>query len=297
MKNIGQHSNMKHDTVACIVGGNWSNSSNAGPFACNLNNNRTSSYFIVLYKCLNDIILNIQVKKRLIKMMYQTQIDFRGKLKKISDLKNNSTKKIKIVCPCCGAFYERYFRILANSGNFLCQKCSIKESIGTRPKVGFKINKLTLVEHTDRYTHSKYLCDCGNTKILENIRVQSSHVKSCGCLKKDAMLYAKSKQDFNGENHPNWQGGISEENNLLRTSKRYKNWRTKVFERDGYICQKCSQIGGDLNAHHINEFANNKEKIYEVSNGITFCSVCHRKFHSIYGQQNLTQKDLEEFIK
>jgi len=39
MKNLGQHSNMK----ACIVGGNWSNSSNAGVFAMNLNNNRTNS--------------------------------------------------------------------------------------------------------------------------------------------------------------------------------------------------------------------------------------------------------------
>lgn len=39
MNNKGQHSNMK----ACIVGGNWSNNSNAGVFAMNLNNNRTNS--------------------------------------------------------------------------------------------------------------------------------------------------------------------------------------------------------------------------------------------------------------
>jgi len=39
MKDLGQCSNMK----ACIVGGNWSNSSNAGVFAMNLNNNRTNS--------------------------------------------------------------------------------------------------------------------------------------------------------------------------------------------------------------------------------------------------------------
>jgi len=39
VKNIGQCSNMK----ACIVSGNWSNSSNAGLFMANLNNNRTNS--------------------------------------------------------------------------------------------------------------------------------------------------------------------------------------------------------------------------------------------------------------
>ena len=34
---------MKNDSMACLVGGNWSNSSNAGAFAMNLNNNRTNS--------------------------------------------------------------------------------------------------------------------------------------------------------------------------------------------------------------------------------------------------------------
>ncbi len=44
MNTIGQHSNMKNDEpMACLVGGNWSNSSNAGAFAMNLNNNRTNS--------------------------------------------------------------------------------------------------------------------------------------------------------------------------------------------------------------------------------------------------------------
>ena len=43
MKNIGHCSNMKNDSVACLCGGNWSNSSNAGAFAMNLNNNRTNS--------------------------------------------------------------------------------------------------------------------------------------------------------------------------------------------------------------------------------------------------------------
>lgn len=43
MKNIGQHNNMNLVSKACIVGGNWSNTSNAGPFCVNLNNNRTNS--------------------------------------------------------------------------------------------------------------------------------------------------------------------------------------------------------------------------------------------------------------
>jgi len=43
MKTLGQYSNMKNGKRACLCGGNWSNSSNAGVFAMNLNNNRTNS--------------------------------------------------------------------------------------------------------------------------------------------------------------------------------------------------------------------------------------------------------------
>ena len=32
----------------------------------------------------------------------------------------------------------------------------------------------------------------------------------------------------------------------LRTSKQYEIWRKSVFERDGYTCQKCHQLGGDF---------------------------------------------------
>ena len=42
MKNIGHDSNMKSE-MACQCGGNWSNTSNAGVFNRNLNNNRTNS--------------------------------------------------------------------------------------------------------------------------------------------------------------------------------------------------------------------------------------------------------------
>lgn len=39
----GQYSKMNNVNEACIVGGNWNNSSNAGPFCVNLNNIRTNS--------------------------------------------------------------------------------------------------------------------------------------------------------------------------------------------------------------------------------------------------------------
>jgi hypothetical protein len=73
--------------------------------------------------------------------------------------------------------------------------------------------------------------------------------------------------------------GKTKENNLLRKRADYFEWRTKVYTRDNYTCQKCGKISGKLNAHHIEKFSENKSKALEVSNGITLCENCHKKEH------------------
>jgi len=229
-------------------------------------------------------------------MLYNKYITYRNKKIEIKDLRENSTKKIEIVCPDCNKTHKKIFRILAKSGNFLCQSCTIKDRFGNRPEIGYSNNMLTLISHTKDFSYSLYRCECGNTKILSNMRVRSGHICSCGCLKVKAMKNAKKLQNHSKENHPNWKGGISEENNLIRTSKEYKKWRNLIFKRDGYKCVKCGQIGGSLNAHHIKEFANNRELIYNIDNGVTFCENCHRKFHKEYGKKNLSKKQVIKFI-
>jgi len=107
-------------------------------------------------------------------------------------------------------------------------------------------------------------------------------VKLSNEQKSKMKFFIKGKPSWNkglkgflfGENHWNWKGGISP-----RSTKtiEYKAWRQKVFERDNYTCQKCGDSkGGNLNAHHIKTFKNYPELRFEVNNGITLCSVCHR---------------------
>jgi hypothetical protein len=80
---------------------------------------------------------------------------------------------------------------------------------------------------------------------------------------------------WSGKEIPPWERKCDK-----RSSPEYTQWRTKVFERDNYTCQKCGQRGGNLNAHHIKSYAKHKKLRTVVDNGITLCEVCHKKQHS-----------------
>lgn len=59
-------------------------------------------------------------------------------------------------------------------------------------------------------------------------------------------------------------------------------WSTLVKLRDGK-CTQCSSVY-DLHAHHIKSFKDNEKVRYDVNNGITLCSQCHRKWHKENGK-------------
>jgi hypothetical protein len=79
-----------------------------------------------------------------------------------------------------------------------------------------------------------------------------------------------------GEKHPNWNGGTSTFRERIMASDKYKNWRTRVFERDGYTCQICLQEGSKLHAHHILPFSNFENFRLTLQNGVTLCVDCHK---------------------
>jgi hypothetical protein len=75
-------------------------------------------------------------------------------------------------------------------------------------------------------------------------------------------------------------------NRQERNNRKYSEWRTIVFERDNYTCQRCEQRGGELNAHHIKSFSKHKELRYDIDNGITLCKTCHKKEHTKEAEVN-----------
>jgi 5-methylcytosine-specific restriction endonuclease McrA len=77
----------------------------------------------------------------------------------------------------------------------------------------------------------------------------------------------------------------------LNKSPVYNGWRTSVFKRDNYTCQKCGDsTGGNLQAHHIKHVWTHPYLIFDINNGITLCEDCHGECHDIKGENYRSEK-------
>lgn len=58
----------------------------------------------------------------------------------------------------------------------------------------------------------------------------------------------------------------------------YKEFRSKVLKRDNFTCQMCKKKGKKvrLNVHHIIKWSSVASLRFDVDNGITLCSGCHK---------------------
>lgn len=113
---------------------------------------------------------------------------------------------------------------------------------------------------------------CGSRSHLERTPEQREKIKN-GFTQE---MRAKIAAGKTGEKNPNWKGGITPQNLLIRMTAEYRLWREAVFKRDDYTCQHCYSRGGTLNADHIKPFAYYPELRFAIDNGQTLCVDCHR---------------------
>jgi hypothetical protein len=158
--------------------------------------------------------------------------------------------------------------------------------------VGKRYGNLLVIENSGQRKRNRILwkckCNCGIEKLLLKSSLESGLVVSCGCHK---ASIAKNRA---GDKHWNWKGGITDAHVKDRNCQNYINWRKAVFSRDGFKCIEC-KVTGVLNAHHLDCFSKYPELRFVIENGVTLCKQCHCNFHKVYGKENNTKFQFEEF--
>lgn len=177
-------------------------------------------------------------------------------------------------------------------------------NIGRQLGINFMTVRKILQEHGAdiRKPHdSIIICDVCGLEFYKKpslVRRSDKHFCSRGCMGK------WQSQNKVGALHPCWRGGKTKLAKIIRELKRYDDWRSQVFKRDGYTCMQCGALGGTLEAHHIVRFADILTKFlhhnpdalgmynfgdpafyemvdqyrdfWDIDNGVTLCQSCHR---------------------
>lgn len=162
-----------------------------------------------------------------------------------------------------------------------------------RERVGEKYGMLTFINYTTQVgsNHSmwKCICQCGNVVVVDGRAVASGNTKSCGCL--------RSRRGV--ENHrynPNMTDEERLKNRYELSVGNSRIWSQTVFQRDNYTCKICGDNkGGNLNAHHLNGWNAFPEQRFDLDNGVTLCTDCHKEFHSQYGYGDNTREQFDEY--
>ena len=161
-----------------------------------------------------------------------------------------------IICPICGIKKEM---LISNKRKYCSKKCA-NIAMGVRMKgVSYVLGKRWKVENR------------------KSRKLSKDHKRKIGLTRK-------------GKKHWNWKGGTSRAYKDGYYSVEYKDWRNRVFERDDYTCQLCQKRSGSLQAHHIKSFSKYPELRFNIDNGITLCSNCHRATDNYGGNKKQFNK-------
>jgi hypothetical protein len=117
---------------------------------------------------------------------------------------------------------------------------------------------------------------CGKDAIMITCKTRPNRGKFCS---KECYTKWQESRENKGSKHPNWKPGIKREKlaHRSRKSKSWRVWRSKVYNRDNYICVLCGRTRCLVDPHHILPRRDFPKLKYIKSNGCTLCRECHQK--------------------
>ena len=200
-----------------------------------------------------------------------------------TDKRSYRNRSVVWKCKCdCGEYTEVNTNDLSSGHTKSCG-CLWSENLE-----GKRYGKLLVIERTDeksgREVLWKCLCDCGKCTKVTTACLSSESTKSCGCLRRRI-----------GIDHPRYNQNLSDEERSKRRGHFSTVWSSQILERSTYTCQSCNKHGGNLNAHHLNAWNAFPEQRFDLDNGVTLCTDCHKEFHSQYGYGDNTREQLNEY--
>jgi len=230
-------------------------------------------------------------------------------------------KKITIKCDWCDTEYDEFpNKIKKYNYHFCTKECYNNHQLGNpKSTTRFIIKNCFICNKEIKRTEAdfknrpskNYYCstECKNIKLKQGRGGFTPFTKICKYCKEKFTITARNKRTVkycseeckkNGfpkdEKHKNFKPELSRD---YRSKHRltYENttWRTEVFTRDNFTCQICFKRGDKLQAHHLENYSSCKEKRFDVNNGVTLCTKCHKAFHSKYGVVRNNKSQFEEF--
>jgi len=230
-------------------------------------------------------------------------------------------KKITIKCDYCNKNYDEFPNKLKKINNHFCTRECYNKYQTNKAKVTttFIIKYCAICNNEVKRTKAEfknrpsknYYCSIK----CRDISKRTIHggfkplTKECKYCNKKFTITSKNKRTVkycsiecrqesykSGEEHHLFKKELSRDyRSRHRLFPEVAIWRKTIFERDQYICQLCNKKGDKLNAHHFENYSSNKEKRFNIDNGVTLCVKCHKQFHSKYGVVRNNKKQFEEF--
>lgn len=209
--------------------------------------------------------------------------------------------KVNFLC-ACGKAHSVFYR-KSKPQTYTCDSCTSLRRKTSAPK-----NKLSLQQVRKFFYDAgcfplffsyqghrqllPFICTCGNTgqyRIASFYANKKSRPKCGVCLRKG------NSRQYSPCFNPKLTTQDRVERFRRTRPKQTEIWRRQIFKRDDYTCQISGVRGGKLAAHHLYNWADNPEKRYEISNGVTIRRDLHDMFHVRYGKKNTTPEMFQEF--